>query len=126
MAPIRRTSARYTITLLILHGQRVSVVSVSPFLVHASTLTSCHLYPAKDIALEYWKSLLYFGVGKAALRYAPADDSDEEDVDMDRGQGWTREHTEMWLEYMKARDAVAVSKDTWQMVRKEDPFSPPR
>lgn len=61
-------------------------------------------------------------MGKEALRYVPADE--EEDVDMDHGQGWTREHTEMWLEYMKARDAVAVSKDTWQMVREGAPFSP--
>ncbi|KAG8215191.1 Cullin binding-domain-containing protein [Butyriboletus roseoflavus] len=76
----------------------------------------------KDTALEYWKSLLYFAVGKEALRHAPADD--EEDVDMDVGQGWTREHTEMWLEYMKARDDVAVSKDTWQMVRTEAPLPP--
>ncbi|KAF8130175.1 defective in Cullin neddylation protein 1 [Boletus edulis] len=68
----------------------------------------------KDTALEYWKSLLHFGVGKEALRYMPADDA--EDVDMDQGQGWTREHTEMWLEYMRARDDVAVSKDTWQML----------
>lgn len=79
------------------------------------------LYPAKDTALEYWKSLLYFGVGREALGHAPADD--EEDVDMDV-EGWTREHTEMWLEYMKVRDDVAVSKDTWQMVRMEASFPP--
>ncbi|KAF8550649.1 defective in Cullin neddylation protein 1 [Imleria badia] len=68
---------------------------------------------AKDTALVYWKSLLYFGVGKDALRYAPPDE--EEDVNMDQ-EGWTKEHTEMWLEYMKARDDFAVSKDTWQML----------
>lgn len=83
---------------------------------------SVQLYPAKDTALEYWKSLLYFAVGKEALRHAPADDEEDEDVDMDVGPGWTREHTEMWLEYMKVRDDVAVSKDTWQMVRTEAPF----
>jgi len=93
-------------------GKRTAGTCVDPDLVH--------LYPVKDTALEYWKSLLYFGVGKEALRYEPADD--EEDVDMDHGQGWTREHTEMWLEYMKARDDIAVSKDTWQMVRKDTPF----
>lgn len=67
-------------------------------------------------------------MGKDALRYAPDDDDDddegEEDVDMDRGSGWTREHTEMWLEYMKARGDVAVSKDTWQMVRMTATFAP--
>lgn len=72
------------------------------------------LRPAKDTALEYWKSLLFFGVGKEALKHAQTDD---QDIVMDQGQGWTRRHTEMWLEYMKARDDVAVSKDTWQMVR---------
>jgi len=69
---------------------------------------------AKDTALEYWKSLLHFGVGKEALRYGPEDDG--EDVDMDGGQRWTRKHTEMWMEFMKARGDVAVSKDTWQML----------
>lgn len=80
------------------------------------------LCPVKDTALEYWKSLLRFGVGKEALRHVPSDD--EEDVDMDYGQGWTKEHTEMWLEYMRTRDDVAVSKDTWQMVRMTAPFTP--
>lgn len=61
-------------------------------------------------------------MGREALRHTPADE--EEDVDMDVGQGWTREHTEMWLEYMKVRDDVAVSKDTWQMVRIEALFHP--
>lgn len=89
-------------------------VSTDPDLVHPC--------PVKDIALEYWKSLLNFGVGKEALKHVPADD--EEDVDMDRGQGWTKEHTEMWLLYMKTRDDVAVSKDTWQMVRMVTPFTP--
>jgi len=72
-----------------------------------------HRSLAKDTALEYWKSLLYFGVGRDALEHASSDD---EDVNMDQGPGWTRTHTELWLEYMEARDDIAVSKDTWQML----------
>ncbi|KAF9239449.1 defective in Cullin neddylation protein 1, partial [Melanogaster broomeanus] len=69
---------------------------------------------AKDTALEYWKSFLHFGVGRDALKYDPP--AEDEDEPMDDVQGWTKEHTDMWLEYMRARDDVAVSKDTWQML----------
>ncbi|KAF8841077.1 defective in Cullin neddylation protein 1 [Paxillus ammoniavirescens] len=69
---------------------------------------------AKDTALEYWKSLLQFGVGREALKHAPADH--DEDVSMDGVQGWTKEHTNMWLDYMRMRDDIAVSRDTWQML----------
>ena len=112
-----RTVYNFTFNFARSDGQRSLGMCVSAPSVH---LDSVHLHPAKDTALEYWKSLLYFGVGKEALKHVPADD---EDIDMDQGQGWTRQHTEMWLVYMKTRDDVAVSKDTWQMVRIEIPFS---
>ncbi|KAG9308713.1 Cullin binding-domain-containing protein [Chiua virens] len=70
----------------------------------------------KDNALDYWKSLLNFGVGKDALKHVPVDDDQDIDMDQGQGQGWTSDHTEMWLEYMRGKDAVAVSKDTWQML----------
>lgn len=92
-------------------GQR----SLGKCIFHRPVGVTERFWTAKETALEYWKSLLHFGVGKEALRYGPEDDS--EDVDMDGGQRWTRKHTEMWLEFMKARGDVAVSKDTWQMVR---------
>ncbi|KAF9228142.1 DUF298-domain-containing protein [Gyrodon lividus] len=73
---------------------------------------------AKDTALEYWKSLLQFGVGRVALNHVPTAESEdgEDGEDVSMVQGWTKEHTNMWLEYMRARDDIAVSRDTWRML----------
>ena len=102
-----RTVYNYTFHFARSDGQRSLGTALVP------ALSFPHTSTAKDTALEYWRSLLHFGVGTDALKYTP--DADD-DVDMERHSGWTRKHTEWWLEYMEARDDVAVSKDTWQMV----------
>lgn len=101
---------------------------------------------AIDIALDYWKILLPFGLSGGALKYQTSSsndvssddkygcdaryrnhhqdtdvDMDEESEDEDGGNGggrvgWGNEHTEWWLEYMREKGGRGVSKDTWQML----------
>jgi DCN1-like protein 1/2 len=118
-----RTVYNYTFTFARSEGQRS--LGGFMYIFPEPTLIFVRLCLAKDTALEYWKSLLQFGVGREALKHAPADDDDDEDVSMDGVQGWTKEHTNMWLDYMKIRDDIAVSRDTWQMVRVEYPSPSP-
>ncbi|KAH7911133.1 Cullin binding-domain-containing protein [Hygrophoropsis aurantiaca] len=68
---------------------------------------------ATETALAFWDLLIPHGLEGGALAHIRSRDGDD-DVDMSE-EGWKKEYTQWWFDFLTEKGGKGVSKDTWAM-----------
>lgn len=78
------------------------------------------------MAQGFWQLLLPAGLQGGALAHMQprpsSSDEDEDDGDVrmltDDDEGWKPEYNNWWIEFLGQKGGKGISRDTWQMVRR--------